>query len=190
MTDHDDSAERVTIVTLSRIEAMSLSDLVTQFVDVVASADTGADVDGASREADPAVERLTPSAYPDDEVADAEFRDVTRRETLDRRRADAQLLLGSLAGIAQASQMPGGSGSDAGQATEEESDDVVDVALDDETAWAWMRTLTAVRLVIASRLGIDTEDEDHGDPDDPRFAVYDWLGYRLEGIVGALSPDD
>ena len=43
-----------------------------------------------------------------------------------------------------------------------------------------MRTLTAIRLVIASRLGI--EDEDDRDEDDPRFGVYDWLGYRLEGL--------
>lgn len=37
------------------------------------------------------------------------------------------------------------------------------------------------------RLGI-VEAEDH-DSDDPRFGIYDWLGYRLDGLVGALDAE-
>ena len=45
--------------------------------------------------------------------------------------------------------------------------------------------LAAIRLVLATRLGIRSE-EDH-DVDDPRFGIYDWLGYRLDGLVQAAS---
>ncbi len=44
------------------------------------------------------------------------------------------------------------------------------------------------RLVLATRLGIRSDD-DH-DPADPRFGVYDWLGYRLDGLVQAATADD
>jgi hypothetical protein len=63
---------------------------------------------------------------------------------------------------------------------------LTDIALDEDGVRAWMRTLTAIRLVIASRLGI--EDEDDRDEADPRFGVYDWLGYRLEGLLQASEP--
>ncbi|MBN9170383.1 MAG: DUF2017 family protein, partial [Microbacterium sp.] len=59
------------------------------------------------------------------------------------------------------------------------------VRLDPEQLRAWLRTLAALRLVLAIRLGID--DEDDHDEDDPRFGVYDWLGYRLEGLVHAAE---
>ncbi len=57
--------------------------------------------------------------------------------------------------------------------------------LDPEDLQAWLRTLAAIRLVLATRLGIKTED-DH-DEDDPRFGIYDWLGYRLDGLVRAAE---
>jgi Tfp pilus assembly protein PilN len=49
------------------------------------------------------------------------------------------------------------------------------VELDAGAVTAWLRTLTAVRLVMATRLGITTEAEQD---DDPRFGVYNWLGFR------------
>ena len=62
---------------------------------------------------------------------------------------------------------------------------VLNVTLDHDGAAAWLRTLTALRLVLASRLGIAHED-DH-DEADPRFGIYDWLGYRLDSLVRALD---
>jgi hypothetical protein len=41
-----------------------------------------------------------------------------------------------------------------------------------------------VRLVMATRLGITTEEEQD---DDPRFGVYNWLGFRLEGLLQAID---
>ena len=49
---------------------------------------------------------------------------------------------------------------------------------------AWLRTLTAVRLVIATRLGITSEEEQD---DDARFGVYNWLGFRLDGLLQAIE---
>ena len=58
---------------------------------------------------------------------------------------------------------------------------------------AWLRTLTSVRLAVATRLGItdaESADElDQLDGSDPRsymVSVYDWLGFAQETMVGAL----
>lgn len=149
------------MLTLARIEAEHLRDLVTQFIELV----NGTPSD------DPAVARLTPEAYPDDAEASREFRSITRGDLLHRRARDAQTVRQSLDAVLS-----------------EPGDDElrpVDVALADEAIDPWLRTLTALRLVIATRLGIATE-EDH-DQDDPRFSVLDWLGYRLDGLVQAAD---
>jgi hypothetical protein len=156
------------LLTISRIEARHLADLVTQFTELLQETDDASD--------DPAVARLVPSAYPEDASADREFRHATEHELLDRRRDDAHRVLTGLATVGIAPE------TDAG-----EDADVVDIALTPDDARAWMRALAAIRLVIASRLGVETED-DH-DAEDPRFGVYDWLGYRLEGLVQAVDAD-
>ena len=51
-----------------------------------------------------------------------------------------------------------------------------------------MRTLAAVRLVLAERLGIRQDGDDPGE--DPRAFVYDWLGYLLESLVYATEPGE
>ena len=63
-----------------------------------------------------------------------------------------------------------------------------DIRLDPDEVQAWLRTLAAIRLVLATRLGIEGAD-DH-DEDDPRFGIYDWLGYRLDGLVQRPSTDE
>ncbi len=65
--------------------------------------------------------------------------------------------------------------------------DVITIPLDPDGVRSWLRTLAAVRLVLASRLGI-IDDDDHSD-DDPRFGIYDWLGFRLDGLVRAATED-
>src|SRR5699024_8420428 len=52
----------------------------------------------------------------------------------------------------------------------------------------WMRTLAALRLVVASRLGIAISD-DH-EFTDPRFHLYDWLGYRLDELIRLADERD
>ncbi|NYF17128.1 hypothetical protein HDC37_001956 [Microbacterium sp. AK009] len=154
------------VLQITRLEATHLGDLVDQFAELVAD-DAGDD---------PAVLRLVPDAYADDPEAAREFRDVTERDLLRRRRQDAQLVRTSLSPAATLTSV-----AMAGAEGWEE----VDLVLDPATVQAWLRTLAAIRLVIASRLGIT--DEDQHDDDDPRFGVYDWLGYRLEGLIRAIE---
>lgn len=58
------------------------------------------------------------------------------------------------------------------------------IVLDDAATAAWLRTLAAVRLVLANRLDITDETEPL---DDPRYGVYNWLGFRLEGLLEAID---
>ena len=153
---------------ITRLEAAHLAGLAGQFAELV---------DDAASGDDPAIDRLVPAAYEDSDAAQ-EFRDLTERELLGRRADDAALVLASLEPAARLPDDP------------EESLllEKVELRLDADVAQAWLRTLAAVRLVLATRLGI-TETDDH-DPADARFGIYDWLGYRLDGLVSALDTDD
>lgn len=166
------NAPRMVVLELSRFEALNLAGLVTQFSELL-------DESGGSSD-DPAIGRLVPDAYPDDEAAAREFRDLTQRELLDRRAADAATVVASLR---DAAAIPG-EGEDPAP-DEAALTETAIVPLDQDEVAAWLRTLAAVRLVLASRLGI--EDEDDHDDDDPRFGVYDWLGFRLDGLVRAAE---
>lgn len=157
------------VLVVSVLETAHLTALVTQFAELVA--DSGGDP------ADPAVARLVPDAYRDDAAAAQEFRDLTQHDLLQRRADDAARVLASL--------HAGGEALDPLELGAEAAGQEVAIALDEAAVQAWLRTLSALRLVLATRLGIDSED-DH-DPDDPRFGVYDWLGYRLDGLVQALG---
>ncbi|MFJ4174298.1 DUF2017 family protein [Microbacterium sp. NPDC089696] len=153
---------------IARIEGIQLSRLVDDFVDLV----------GADRDlTDPAVSRLAPDAYPDDPEAARGFREATRADLFDRRLHDAEVVRHALSPLRTEDDL-----SEADAFAEH------DLRLTASDADAWLRTLTALRLVIAARLGIE-HDDDH-DPDDARYGVYDWLGYRLEIIVHAADELD
>jgi len=167
---------RLVVLELSRIEATHLAGLVEQFAELL-------DESGESLPDDPAVLRLVPDAYADDPLAAKEFRDLTQRELLDRRSTDAGAVLASLVGAVAAPGDENAPG-DAESALVE----TTLIRLSPDDLQAWLRTLAALRLVLASRLGI-TDEDDHVD-DDPRFGVYDWIGYRLDGLVRAADGDD
>ncbi|WP_137843408.1 DUF2017 family protein [Microbacterium sp. 2FI] len=153
---------------LTRLEAAHLSGLVSQFEELV--------IESSDAAADPAVVRLVPDAYADGEDA-REFRRLTESDLLGRRRADAAAVRASLVEAADISDDP----------DDPSLLESVEVRLSPDDAQAWLRTLAAIRLVLATRLGItDADDHDDGDP---RFGVYDWLGYRLHGLVTALDAD-
>lgn len=160
---------RGVVLEVARIEAAHLASLVTQFAELLDESDDPTD--------DPAVRRLVPDAY-DDPTDAQEFRDLVAADLLDRRRADAAVVLGSLEGTADVPDDP----------QHPAFIESVAVALDRVQAAAWLRTLSAVRLVLATRLGI--ADEDDHDPEDARFGIYDWLGYRLDGLVQAIDDAD
>jgi Domain of unknown function (DUF2017) len=160
---------RVVHLELARLEAAHLVGLVQQFAELVG--------DSAPTVADPAIARLVPPAY-DDRDAAQEFRDLTQADLLDRRSSDAAVVLESLAEAARISDDP----------DDPALLETVAVRLDPVQTQAWLRTLAAIRLVLAARLGV-TESESV-DPEDPRFGIYEWLGYRLDGLVAAVDGDD
>jgi hypothetical protein len=168
------------VMTLSRLEARHLADLVAQFSELLEQTvlDTDTDVAARAAAADPALARLAPDPYPDDPDASADFRSATTADLFERRQNDALRVLADLA--------PAFAAADGSEPSSLADDSDLSISLDADTGWAWMRTLTAIRLVIATRLGIE-DDERGRDPDDDRHAVYDWVGYRLDGIVQALS---
>ena len=177
---------------LSAYEVELLTSLVRQLVELVsdgepagfADAPTSSDpfdalvadlqVDRDEPEAldDPVLKRLFPTAYPDDPAAASDFRRFTERELRAQKVAEAQVVLDRLDATGHGAQ---------------------DLRIPREEVNAWLRTLTSVRLAVATRLGIsdaETADELSDLPDDdPRIfmvSVYDWLGFAQETMVNAL----
>jgi hypothetical protein len=126
---------------------------------------------------DPVLQRLLPDAYRDDEAAAADFRRYTERGLRDTKIANARAVIASLV--------------DGGMADEESADHQVEVDLDAAQVQAWLRTLTDVRLALATRLGIEDDehvwDENSDDPVAVMHDVYDWLGFVQETLVLAID---
>lgn len=160
---------RVILLPLAWIEGQHLLGLVDEFIGLVDESQSDERTHAA---------RLTPTPYPDDTWAAAEFEERTREDLLDRRMHDARVVRGELADFDRAVDPAG-----------EEALLPHDVVIHEANLDAWLRTLTAMRLVMASRLGIDADDH-RDDGDDPRYGVYDWLGYRLDGLVQAADERD
>lgn len=104
---------------------------------------------------DPALARLLPDAYRDDREAASEHRQLTELSLVERKLANARAVRESL--------------------------DAKVVRLDAAGVQSWLRTLTDLRLTIAARLQIETDD-DVGTGDEVMLSVYDWLGY-LQGTL-------
>ncbi len=129
---------------------------------------------------DPVLARLFPTAYPHDEEAGAEFRRFTEGRLRDGK---AQAAITIIDCLEEAGLPP--------ELTEEGL--MIDVELDQATAETWMRSLTDIRLALATRLGVEEGDEEFWyalPDDDPRgqaHDVYEWVGYLQETLVHALS---
>jgi hypothetical protein len=112
---------------------------------------------------DPALERLYPPAYVDDDERNDEYRRLMRGDLTARRMTAIDVMEAS----------------------------IDEPRLDEEQLVAWMGAINDVRLVLGTRLDV-TEDplEDQVTEDDPRapaFALYGYLGYLQEHVVEALS---
>lgn len=166
-------------------EAMLLSQLSGQLIDLLQShSSTALDPDPlfASLEVggsqlppeDPALARLFPAAYEDDDEA-AEFRSLTEQGLLNRKLQDALVVTSSLALIGQIDPEA------------ETSLDPVEVQIAPDQLPGWVRTLTALRLAIAARIGIESVS-DHAqllENEDSRgtILVYDWIGAILDSLL-------
>ena len=128
---------------------------------------------------DPVLARLFPPAYREDDEAAGEFRRYTETQLRSGKADNAALLIDAL--------------EEAGLPGEVESGLFIDVELEPQEALAWMKAFTDMRLALATRLGIEDDDEEYWDSlpdDDPRSHVhdiYDWLGFLQETLVRALS---
>lgn len=150
---------------LDPVEAVLLTQLASQVAELIEESrtrDAGADL---------AILRLLPDAYPDDAEASAEFRRFTAAELSGKKVRNARTMIADVASAASA-------------------DGPVEVRLDAGSAGAWLRSLTDIRLVLATRLGI-TEDGDVAEGEDEESLmlgdVYDWLGFVQDSLVNALE---
>jgi hypothetical protein len=111
---------------------------------------------------DPALRRLAPPAYDDEQDEDA-YRELMGGELLDGRREALELVA---------------------RTAEQEH-------LSPEEADAWLRALNDLRLVLGTRLDVqeDTflEELRPEDPRAPALAVYGYLSWLQEQLVAALS---
>jgi len=177
---------------LSRYEIELLASLVRQLVELVSDGepegfgpappaadafeqlveDLQIDPDEPEVSDDPVLRRLFPNAYPHDAAASSDFRRFTERGLRTKKVTEAQLVLERLAATEDGSRR-------------------LRIPLDEVEAW--LRTLTGVRLAVATRLEIT--DADSADrlaqlpDDDPRafmVSVYDWLGFAQETLIEAL----
>ncbi len=139
---------------ISRDEALLLQNLASQVSALLR------DGNGA----DPAIVRMVPDAYPGDEAASAEFRRYTSSGLIERKVANADIMLMSLSDAIETGA----------------------VQLDAQEAQSWLRSLTDIRLTLASRLGIETDDQEPTE-DTVLQDLYDWLGYLQNSLVEAVD---
>lgn len=131
---------------------------------------------------DPVLRRLLPDAYRDDPDDAAEFRRYTEQSLSAAKVSNAELMIGSL--------VDGGLSFDE---SDLESTQQIEVELDTETVQAWLRSLTDIRLSLAVRLGIETDEDVMlvGASEDEAISamseIYDWLGYVQESLVASLA---
>jgi hypothetical protein len=111
---------------------------------------------------DPALLRLLPDAYLDDQASADDFRRFTELDLRQQKAANATLARRTLGRVA---------------------DGVLEV--DPAEGRAWLLALTDLRLVLAVRFGIaDPGTQEERDPP----AVYDWLTWLQSTLVDALMP--
>ncbi|MFV0406721.1 MAG: DUF2017 family protein [Propioniciclava sp.] len=174
------------VADLEEVEVTLLESLISQVNDLLGPAE-GAEADDPFEhwagsfnpsdtldDADPVVARLFPDAYADDPVAAAEHRRFTQDEQRRERLRDGATVLADL------NRTEGGRAPlliPAGHTT------------------AWLKTLTAVRLALAVRLGIEAEVDlaeleqlPVRDPRSQIVALYDWLAVLLELLLEAMAP--
>ena len=182
------------IATFSGFEADLLRSLASQLVELLRneaaaprnpedSFEALMDFSGPTSEPeDPVLARLFPTAYQHDEEAASEFRRFTEGALRDGKAAGAAAIIDTL--------------EEAGLPDELTEDGLtIDVEMEEPVAEAWLRSFTDLRLALATRLGVEEDDDEVWlalPDDDPRAQahdIYQWVGYLQETLVDALSTD-
>jgi hypothetical protein len=120
---------------------------------------------GDALSGDPAIARLLPDAYRDDPDRSREFRNLTENSLIDRKRENARMVIDGLT-------------------------DTTDVTLDADNQQAWLRAIGDIRMVLAARLGIETDDhEPRAETDDElmMYDIYDWLASVQGALIDAID---
>lgn len=134
---------------------------------------------------DPALARLLPNAYLDPETA-GDFRRVTEQGLINRKIEDAFYVATTLTAEASEHFMEA-------DPYDEISADIpaCTFILDEEGFQPWVRTLTALRLSIAARIGVNTEEDHETLRDDPAhadtFIIYEWLAALTDMMLRFAS---
>lgn len=182
-----DSSENRVRLRLEEIEVELVLSLTRQMIDFVGYDDddevdplaamVGIDPDAAPSQ-DPALLRLLPDAFRDDDEAAAEFRRFTERD----------LRMAKVGHATRVQQML------MGQASGSQTRVTLDVSGEDRAAW--LGFLNDARLVLGARLELTEENQEDLaslEDDDPRsqlFGMYGWLTYLQESIVQSLLGDE
>ncbi|MFF7181735.1 DUF2017 family protein [Streptomyces sp. NPDC008121] len=178
-------------VALDEVEISILRSLAVQLMELIGPGDEpveGEDplaalfAEGPSEPpSDPALKRLFPDAYGDEDeelrAAAADFRRYTEKDLRSRKRADALAVVRGLDALTST-----GDGGAVLKLTADESR-------------AWLGALNDLRLTIGTRLEVTDEDESgelyrlpDSDPRKPMVMAYLWLGALQESLVETLMP--
>ncbi|MFE1956962.1 DUF2017 domain-containing protein [Streptomyces sp. NPDC059479] len=178
-------------VALDEVEISILRSLAVQLLELIGPGDEPAQgedplaslfAEGPSEPPeDPALARLFPDAYGDDDDElkefSAEFRRFTENDLRGRKREDGMALVRTLDGLSSAGE--GGA--------------VLKLTPDD--CLHWLGALNDLRLTIGTRLEVTDEDESDelyrlpdSDPRKPMVMAYLWLGSLQESLVETLMP--
>ncbi|WP_241156371.1 DUF2017 family protein [Leucobacter chromiireducens] len=184
-------------VVFEREEAAMLDQLASQLAQLLDSHSSGAldpdpffaslEVGGSDTlPVDPALARLFPNAYEGDSES-SEFRRVTEQGLINRKLQDALFVTSEL-GLG-----PEGPTPDGVAASDASPDGAVIVEISPETLPTWVRTLTALRLAIAARIGLDEHDDRevllHREETRGTVLVFDWLAAVLESLITVMHSE-
>ncbi|MFJ4837778.1 DUF2017 domain-containing protein [Streptomyces sp. NPDC088746] len=181
-------------VALDEVEVAILRSLAVQLLELIGPGDQPVEgenplaalfAEGPSEPpADPALARLFPEAYGDEDKelreASAEFRRFTENDLRTRKREDALAVVRSLDALS-----PVGDGGAV-------------LTLTPDECHHWLGSLNDLRLTIGTRLEVSDEDEGQdgslyrlpdSDPRKPMVMAYLWLGALQETLVETLMPD-
>ncbi|MEV8230541.1 DUF2017 domain-containing protein [Streptomyces sp. NPDC079167] len=181
-------------VALDEVEVAILRSLAVQLLELIGPGDEpveGEDplaalfAEGPSEPpSDPALARLFPEAYGDEDKelreASAEFRRFTENDLRTRKRDDALAVVRSLDALSPV------------------GDSGALLSLTPDECHHWLGSLNDLRLTIGTRLEVSDEDEGQdgslyrlpdSDPRKPMVMAYLWLGALQETLVETLMPD-